>query len=238
MAGADDHSTDHQAGAADHSADHGASDRGTWVLGVLVAAVAAFALAGVVVKALGADAAAVAAPAAAVSRDHDERSAASEPSAADDPGPDAPPSTVAEAPAAAPTTTPPAVPSTEVPAVSSTTTPTPASVAPPAAGPTTPVPGPAAPSARPGGDGATAAESAAATTFARLVRQHCDLARVPNPAQVRASDLGDGVFQIVDANATVMQIDVHSNIVMAADSLDGSVSGGYSEACAPALFGG
>ena len=37
MAGADDHSTDHQAGAADHSADHGASDRGTWVLGVLVA---------------------------------------------------------------------------------------------------------------------------------------------------------------------------------------------------------
>ena len=112
------------------------------------------------------------------------------------------------------------------------------SVAPPAAGPTTPVPGPAAPSARPGGDGATAAESAAATTFARLVRQHCDLARVPNPAQVRASDLGDGVFQIVDANATVMQIDVDSNIVMAADSLDGSVSGGYSEACAPALFGG
>lgn len=238
MAGADSHSTDRQAGAADHSADHGASDRGTWVLGVLVAAVAAFALAGVVVKAVGADAAAVATPAAAVSRDHDERSAASEPSAADDPGPDAPPSTVAEAPAAAPTTTPPAVPSTEVPAVSSTTTPTPASVAPPAAGPTTPVPGPAAPSARPGGDGATAAESAAATTFARLVRQHCDLARVPNPAQVRASDLGDGVFQIVDANATVMQIDVHSNIVMAADSLDGSVSGGYSEACAPALFGG
>lgn len=238
MAGADDHSTDHQAGAADHSADHGASDRGTWVLGVLVAAVAAFALAGVVVKAVGADAATVATPAAAVSRDHDERSAASEPSAADDPGPDAPPSTVAEAPAAAPTTTPPAVPSTEVPAVSSTPTPTPASVAPPAAGPTTPVPGPAAPSARPGGDGATAAESAAATTFARLVRQHCDLARVPNPAQVRASDLGDGVFQIVDANATVMQIDVDSNIVMAADSLDGSVSGGYSEACAPALFGG
>ena len=238
MAGADDHSTDHQAGAADHSADHGASDRGTWVLGVLVAAVAAFALAGVIVKAVGADAATVATPAAAVSRDHDERSAASEPSAADAPGPDAPPSTVAEAPAAAPTTTPPAVPSTEVPAVSSTTTPTPASVAPPAAGPTTPVPGPAAPSARPGGDGATAAESAAATTFARLVRQHCDLARVPNPAQVRASDLGDGVFQIVDANATVMQIDVHSNIVMAADSLDGSVSGGYSEACAPALFGG
>ena len=237
MAGADDHSTDHQAGAADHSADHGASDRGTWVLGVLVAAVATFALAGVVVKAVGADAATVATP-AAVSRDHDERSAASEPSAADDPGPDAPPSTVAAAPAAAPTTTPPAVPSTEVPAVSSTTTPTPASVAPPAAGPTTPVPGPAAPSARPGGDGATAAESAAATTFARLVRQHCDLARVPNPAQVRASDLGDGVFQIVDANATVMQIDVASNIVMAADSLDGSVSGGYSEACAPALFGG
>ncbi|HNH95280.1 MAG TPA: hypothetical protein PLY51_06950 [Microthrixaceae bacterium] len=233
MAGADDHSTDHQAGAADHSADHGASDRGTWVLGVLVAAVATFALAGVVVKAVGADAATVATP-AAVSRDHDERSAASEPSAADDPGPDAPPSTVAAAPAAAPTTTPPAVPSTEVPAVSSTTTPTPASVAPPAAGPTTPVPGPAAPSARPGGDGATAAES----TFARLVRQHCDLARVPNPAQVRASDLGDGVFQIVDANATVMQIDVDSNIVMAADSLDGSVSGGYSEACAPALFGG
>ena len=237
MAGADDHSTDHQAGAADHSADHGASDRGTCGLGVLLAAVATFALAGVVVKAVGADAATVATP-AAVSRDHDERSAASEPSAADDPGPDAPPSTVAAAPAAAPTTTPPAVPSTEVPAVSSTTTPTPASVAPPAAGPTTPVPGPAAPSARPGGDGATAAESAAATTFARLVRQHCDLARVPNPAQVRASDLGDGVFQIVDANATVMQIDVDSNIVMAADSLDGSVSGGYSEACAPALFGG
>ena len=86
-----------------------------------------------------------------------------------------------------------AVPSTRKPPLSSTTTPTPASA--PRRPDPPPVPGPAAPSARPGGDGATAAESAAATTFARLVRQHCDLACVPNPAQVRASDLGDGVFR-------------------------------------------
>lgn len=236
MAGARGHSNDDHAGSDDHA---GAADRGTWILGVLASAVLAFALAGALIRAVDADGAPVAeAPTAAVAGHGEGSSAAAEVAGAQESGPAGSVDTVVEAPTTVPSTLPPPVPSTEPPPVPTTTVPPQPIPDVPTAGPTTPVPVPATPSARPGGDRATPSESAAASTFARLVRQNCDLSRIPDPGQVRSTDLGGGVFQIVDANATVLQIDVGSNLVMAADSLDGTVSGGYSDACAPALFGG
>jgi cytoskeletal protein RodZ len=210
--------------------DDGHADSGAWILAVLVAAVVVFVLAGLLIRAVGADGAPVAAA-------HAEP-AGSEPAAPA-------PTTVADAPVGSPSTT-----AAVGPTVAESTTTAAAPAAEPstteAAAPggdtapqaTTPVPAPAAPSARPGGDDADASESAAAVAFAQLVRRYCDLSGVPDPGQVRSTSLGDGFFQIVDANGIVLQLDVATSVVTSADSLDGTVPGGYSTSCAAALFGG
>jgi hypothetical protein len=203
----DDHSD--AADSADaHAGDGQGEAGGGWILGVLLAAVVVFAVAGLLIGVVGdgGDGGDGSADAATTTTPQDRAPVTAE------------------------------APTTNLAGPTSTTVTT----APPSGGAstsTTAAAGTGGSATRPGGAGADAAESSAASTFARLVRSDCDVARVADPDHVRSKALGSGLYQITDAAGVTLILDTGTGVVRSADSLDGSVPGGYEDACRPALLG-